>query len=751
MENITLETALDAFNVKDVAGMSDIKKKALQQAAEILAQGPDEAVLEQVQATLDVDTQEAFQQLTQTLTQNPGEALLEQIETPTLSPTIKSVQNASGVIDTYAERASAVPGAIKEKATDAASAAQGSIEKATEIVEPMPDKVVKAQQDEAGFLDKDEEQKTNQITNKNQSSSESSADKTAEHDQKASAACTICESLDPCIEKVVVTCHAADGMAKNTRVTLEGKYELEKTNGKIYFVAEKFENVEPSIENFMKGARLSDPTEIEITIKGGCPHGYHTVHWTNPEDGVTKIGPGKTTLKFRPETKPFPSLFTVMESLYTNTVSDYSDKKPAVVFQFVLMIMNLLIRRDKMASEDYFYITGDGTRSFAFTSVTVPLLKIRGNVLLGLSNRRTEKLTNQKERHKTKKQVRTTHDVQKIDTDGFKIASDITISVGNFKDTFQIGDYDRETKTFKTKISLKDENNKKNKKSGLIRFLSVISDSGRKFAGTLTSDVKERGKKGKVLSCYFEGPEVQLAFGPDQAETKGSPELAWNMNVGVSLYFKFVTVFSVYEALKNAARNKPPEGTALVLFLEELERGWHLGVAEGQINPALDLELSFAIEPRPSQAGPTDDFLSFSFDFLPTVQCNNYPEGQITGTASLAAKGGITGYFDSIFTKKTVFDYSAEIVTVGGITIKYTNNALCYKLWHNGVVLHVIGVKQIAKEDSIKAPLDNGLGRSAKTTTVVQKKENKKWVEDRSRSNSYRLAGKMDGEFVPFG
>lgn len=100
MANITLETALDAFDATDLVGVSDTQKNVLQQAAETLALGPDVDTLEKVETTL------------------------SQIE---------SVQNASGVIDKYATSASAAQGAI-ENVTDATSAAQGAIKKATDTV-----------------------------------------------------------------------------------------------------------------------------------------------------------------------------------------------------------------------------------------------------------------------------------------------------------------------------------------------------------------------------------------------------------------------------------------------------------------------------------------------------------------------------------------------------------------------------------------------------------------------------------------
>ena len=170
-----------------------------------------------------------------------------------------------------------------------------------------------------------------------------------------------------------------------------------------------------------------------------------------------------------------------------------------------------------------------------------------------------------------------------------------------------------------------------------------------------------------------------------------------------------------------------------------------LGIVEYQITPALFIDVSLGIGARPSSGTTSSANLAFDYDFLtrdPGIS------GQISGSLTALAGGGISGYFDSIFTDRRVFKYAANVSTSGGITIKSGGNQQWgYELFHTGAMLQVMGYKKVNVGASADKPENSGFGSSSQN---IQSTQDTQWVEDRENINTYRLAEGYTGEFVPF-
>ena len=538
------------------------------------------------------------------------------------------------------------------------------------------------------------------------------------------SACVECASQTPCIGKVEIACHSG----ANPRVTLQGEGELVDTEGKIYFVASRFVTGEASFENFLHGTPLKDEGTLKITLADDCPHGHHSLNWTQPLSG-TPIAPGESSIDFTLETQPRPTLFNI--DMF---------EPPHLAYEVAAITLDILMNRAIMVKEQPFTVSLDNSGCFSFLAVTVPQLKFIGNVSLmppNVGRRAIPRAEGAQLRHElgmgsTPRQV--THET------GWQVSAALDIVCGNTTKRVDIGSRSQTTTTYDSAPSLRRQANANSQRSSVERFMATLTDATKRLAQELCN---ERDNS-KLLDLYTEGPRLGLALGTEQSEVPGGPGLTWRLTAGVSIDFRFGVHVDIYQALKLAAR-RHPAGAALAEFMEDAEQGRHLGIVEYQITPALFIDVSLGIGARPSSGTTSNANLAFDYDFLtrdPGIS------GQISGSLTALAGGGISGYFDSIFTDRRVFKYAANVSTSGGITIKSGGNKQWgYELFHTGAMLQVMGYKKVNVGASADKPENSGFGSSSQNIQSIQ---NTQWVEDRKNINTYRLAEGYTGEFVPF-
>ena len=538
------------------------------------------------------------------------------------------------------------------------------------------------------------------------------------------SACVECVSQTPCVEKVEVVCHSG----ANPRVVLQGEGELVDTEGRIYFVASRFVVGEASFENFLRGTPLKDEGTLTITLADDCPHGQHSLNWTPALSG-RRIGPGESRLDFVLQTHPRPTLFN----------TDMFEP-PHLAYEVAAITLDILMNRALMVKEEPFTLSLDGSGCFSFTAVTVPQLKFIGHLSLmpPRVGRRTipraegARLGDELGMGSTPRQV--------TQETGWQISAALDIVCGNTTKRVDIGSHSQETTTYDSAPSLRRQANANSQRSGVERFMGAITEASKRLAQELCN---ERDSS-KLLDLYTEGPKLGLALGTEQSEVPGGPGLTWRLTAGVSIDFRFGVHVDIYQALKLAAR-RHPAGAALVEFMEDAERGRSLGVVAYQLTPALFIDVSLGIGARPSSATTSNANLAFDYDVLtrdPGIS------GQISGSPTAMAGGGISGYFDSIFTDRRVFRYAANVSTSGGITIKSGGDKQWgYELFHTGAMLQVMGYKKVNIDATGDTPENIGFGNSSNNIQFTQSTQ---WVEDRDNINTYRLAENYTGEFVPF-
>ncbi|MBB3142588.1 hypothetical protein [Halomonas organivorans] len=545
-----------------------------------------------------------------------------------------------------------------------------------------------------------------------------------QHDSVMGSACVECASLTPCIKKVEIVCHEGD----NSRIALQGEGELLDTDGKIYFVAEHFLSGDSGFEGFLRGAPLADSGQVIVTLAKNCPHGHHTLFWTDEISG-TSASPGVTQSDFTVETNPRPTLFN----------TDVFEP-PHLAYEVIAITLDILMNRATMVREDVFSISLDGSGCFSFTSVTVPLLKFGGSVSVMPPRKGISRLSRSEGRAERERLGMSSNPRQVTHEQGWQISAGLDIVCGTTTKRVDVGSHSSETTTYDSAPSLRRRENARRQQDGVTRFLGALTNAAQR----LSQDLCNERDDDKLFDLYTEGPKLGLALVTEQTEEQGGPGLSWMLSAGISVDFRFGVHVNIYEALKQAAR-RHPAGAALVAFMEDAEDGRNLGVAEYQISPSLFIDVSIGIGSRPSADTTGNANAVMNYDFLARkVEC----DGHVTGSLTALAGGGVSGYFDSIFTDRRVFKYEANISTTGGITIK-TNEAgeWGYELFHNGAMLRVMGYKKVNVEESEKR---NDSGGKSRKSQAAQSTQTTRWAEDRDNINTYRLADGYNGEFRQF-
>lgn len=528
-----------------------------------------------------------------------------------------------------------------------------------------------------------------------------------------------CEAPAPCIEEIVVKCHESS----NTRVTLKGENELAETGGKIYFVADSFVSGEASFENFLRGIPLKDTAKIDVTISDECTHASHVSQWTD-DPGDIQIAGKTASLDYVVQTNPRPT------PLNTDLF-----EPPHEAFEAAAIALDLMINREIMRKEERFQIIPNAGASVGFTSVTVPQLKFIGSVSVEPPRRSERRVPGSEGRQIMQDLGMGTRPRFEETAVGWKVGAALTIVCGNNTKQINLASSSRQ----RVSLVRNSTGASRSRQSSVSRVIGTVSNATKGLAQRLTNERDES----KLTDLYTEGPTLTLELGTEQNEEQGGPGLVWVLTFGLSIDFRFGIVINIYEALKRAAR-RHPAGAALVAFLEDAERGRNLWVAEYQINPQLFIDFSLGIG-----SAPTED-LSGDANFnakLDIVAGTFEPEGHITGTATAVVGGGISGFFDSIVTDRTVFRYEANVATTGGVTIKAERDRWGYEFFHRGAVLRVISFKRVNTSSSANSERTTGIMRrssSVETTTTTQ------WMPDRSQTNSYRLAEAWQGPFTPF-
>lgn len=327
------------------------------------------------------------------------------------------------------------------------------------------------------------------------------------------AACVECSSQTPCIEQVVVVCHSGE----NTRVTLQGEGEL-GDDGKIYFVADRFVTGEGTLEDFLAGTPLKDEGNIEITLGDSCSHGQHTLTWTDELNG-TALTPGTTTsVDFTVMTEPVPpiSLPSVLMGLLPPDAE--------LAFKMAIMLLDIIMNRTAMVSEQHFRISYDGTNDFCFTTVTLPQLKFDGLVTVAPPSIDTRPVAGREGRglaaqHNMGARVRRVTARQ-----GWGIHADLTVVCGAKDTTITVGNSPSETVTYDTGPSLRRAENQRQQQSTVERFIGTLTDASQRIATNLSATGDDDSK---LVSFYTHGPELMLGATTEQVEEQDGPGANW--------------------------------------------------------------------------------------------------------------------------------------------------------------------------------------------------------------------------------
>ncbi|WP_018918202.1 hypothetical protein [Vreelandella zhanjiangensis] len=561
------------------------------------------------------------------------------------------------------------------------------------------------------------------------------ADGESRQDPEFGTMCVICASQTPCIEKVEVVCHSG----KNNRVVLEGRNELEDTDCKIYFVAEKAVAGELSFEGFLNGSTFKDEGTVTITIADDCPHQAHTLYWTGALNGTT-ITSG-TEIPFTVETNPRSPLTNIPR------LGDYG-----LAFEAAVIILDIIMNRGIMAKEEQFRISYDGTRDFLFTSVTVPSLKFKGKVSVQPPQIGTENIPRSEARRLRVELDMGSNPRQVTHEQGWQVDAEIGVTCGSNTKNIKVGKYRSATTTYDSAPSLRRQQNARQQGSSIDRFIDSLTTNAKSLAKRLSTE----HDTDKLANIFTVGPKLSMQVGTEQIEQDGGPELTWKLDVGLSLDFAFGVKVDIYLALKRALRRLPvvtPLGAAahtLVTFLEDAETGRNLLVAQYQIDPSLFMEISLGAGFKASEDATADELLGGVYDFHEGKFDESTVRGQVEVKLTAKAMGGILGYFDSIITDRHVFKYEAEVVTEGGIRIKTDDGRWGYQLYHKGASLKIRSYKKLnvnSREDQSGA---GGESRRSSSRQTILNSTSANWVEDSENTNTYPLAEGYTGEFIPF-
>ncbi|MGP9764091.1 hypothetical protein ACT3UM_00015 [Halomonas sp. AOP13-D3-9] len=559
-------------------------------------------------------------------------------------------------------------------------------------------------------------------------------DEESQQDPIFGACCVECDSQTPCIEQVEVVCHTHS--KRNTRVTLQGESELTDTDGKIYFVADKFVTGDGTFEDFLAGTQLKDEGQVAITLADCCPHGQHTLTWTDELNG-TELPPGATTtLDFTVMTRPVPPI------PLPNPVMGMSHEAK-MAFKVAVMLLQVLMRRSYMVNEQSFRITYDGTNDFCFTAVTLPQFKIDGSVTVVPPNLERHDVEKSDGRSLAQEMGMGSRVRQETQRQGWEVEAALNIVCGAATPTITVGNEPSTTTTYDTGPSLRRANNQQQQKSAVERFIDTLTDASQRIAKNLSATESDDDQ---LLSFFSHGPAITLSATNELAEEEGGPGLTHKITPGISLIYEFGIRLDIYAALKMAAR-KTPHGRALVLFLENLEEGIDTYMVQAGLKAKLYMEVGLGVGPAPTEDGLGNHTLRATYNF----QDNAFetPEGQISITLRAVVGGGIIGYFDSVVTEETVFNYEVTLATSGSIALTIEDGQWGYRLSHTGAVLRVQGYK---KADVTERDSQSGAGgetRIRSSSQVIQSSDGRSWIAD-GEAHAYRLADNWQGDFHPF-
>lgn len=559
------------------------------------------------------------------------------------------------------------------------------------------------------------------------------------------SACVECESQTPCIEKVVVACHAGE----NERVTLQGEGELVDTGGKIYFVADQFVTGEGTLEDFLTGTQLKDEGNIAITLADNCSHGQHTLTWTD-ELNDTVLTPGTTTtVDFTVMTEPVSPIY--LPSVLMGLLPPDAE----LAFKMAILLLDIIMNRTAMVSEQHFRISHDGTNDFCFTTVTLPQLKFDGLVTVAPPSVDTRPVEKRAGRELAAQQNMGPRVRQVTARQGWGIHANLTVVCGARNRTITVGNSPSETVTYDTGPSLRRTESQRQQQSTVERFIGTLTDASQRIATNLSATGNDDSK---LVSFYTHGPELMLGATTEQVEERGAPGATWKITPGLSLAYACGITIDIYEALKRVLRTLPlmsPAGAAgrsLLAFLEDAEAGRETWALSYQFVPYLMMEVGLGVGPE-----PTEDTLGnhmLRADYNVQTKAFEPPQGQISITLSAVIAGGMMGYFDTLFTDRTVFRYGVEVATSGSIAITIENGQWGYQLSHAGAVLRVQGYKKADVESGANEPVAGGRPNPNRQTQhssaqVIESTDGTRWEEDGS-THAYRLAENWTGTFHAF-
>ena len=553
-------------------------------------------------------------------------------------------------------------------------------------------------------------------------------------DPEFGATCTVCASKTPCIEKVEVVCHTH--AKSNQRVILQGENELVDTECKIYFVADKFVTGEGTLEDFFEGTQLKDEGNVAITLAGDCPHGQHTLSWTNELNGTELPSGATTALDFTVMTRPVPPI------PIPNPVMGMSHEAK-MAFKVAVMLLEVLMRRSHMVNEQSFRIAYDGTNDFCFTTVTLPQFKIDGSVTVTPPNLERHDVEKSDGRSLAQEMGMGTRVRQETQRQGWAVEAALNIVCGAATPTISVGNEASTTTTYHSGPSLRKANNQQQQKSAVERFIGTLTDASQRIAKNLSATESDGDK---LLSFFTHGPAITVGATTEQVEVEGGPGLTHEITPGISLIYEFGVRLDIYLALKTVAR-RTPHGRTLVLFLKNLEDGIDTYMVQAGLKAKLYMEVGLGVGPAPTEDGLGDHTLRATYNFQD--QAFGPPEGQISITLRALVGGGIIGYFDSIVTEETVFNYEVTLATSGSISLTIEDGRWGYRLSHTGAVLRVQGYKKADVAERNNQPGAGGETRVRSSSQIIETADGQSWVAD-GEAHTYRLADNWRGDFHPF-
>lgn len=564
------------------------------------------------------------------------------------------------------------------------------------------------------------------------------SDEGSRQDPLLGGVCTECASQTPCVEKVDVLCHAG----ANARVTLQGESELEDYDDCIFFVADQFVTGEGTLEDFLAGTQLKDEGTVAITLADDCRHGQHTLNWTNELSGVALPSGTTTTLDFTVMTRPTPPI--TLPSMLMGLIPPDA----GLVFKLAVMLLNILMNRHEMINRQRFSITYDGTRNFSFTSVTLPQLKLDGLITIAPPSIDTRPVEKQEGRMAAAELSMGSRVRQVTKRQGWGVHAGLIAVCGADNRTITLGTSPSQTTTYDTGPSLRQAENQRQQQSTIERFMDTLSNASQRIAQNLSATESDRSK---LFSFYTRGPELMLGATSDQIEESGGPGTSWRITPGLSLAYECGVQLDIYAALKITARGTGG-GAALVKFLDNLEEGFNWYFAEGRVEAALFMEVGLGVGPEPTEETLGNHMLRYSYAFQNGELSGAGVEGNVTITLKALVAGGLLGYFDSLFTERTVFKYGVEVSTSGSITLKSDGQGRWgYELSHTGAMLRVQGYKKadVTERDNQPGAGGRNRGNRRSRSQVIETDDGTQWQED-GQVLGYPLAEGWTGEFHPF-